>query len=162
MTDMDSALEVLTDNDLGDPESICLHLTAGEYMLSYSEKIMRSNFILTGLSSQETMVTCVNGDTLSQDNYTSFPLHFGNQSTIEISGLSFKECARPLLFNGSSRVTLEDCSFRYIEHVAETFLLLKIELVLSMVLWQKVHGITASISKRHLTLPVRSILLGML
>ena len=112
LTAMDSALEVLTSDDLSGGERICLNLTTGKHALSYSERVMENNFMLTGVGSQNTVVMCVEEDNLSQDEYAKFPLHFANQTVVEISGLSFKGCARPLLFNELSGITLHDCSFR--------------------------------------------------
>lgn len=109
---MEPALDLLTSDALSSYERICLNLSAGIHTLSYSERVMENDFTLTGSGSQNTVVMCVNEDELSQDNYVHFPLHFANRTVIEINGVSFKGCARPLLFSETSRVALDDCSFR--------------------------------------------------
>ena len=114
ISSMECALKMIANSNLLVNESgkVCIKLAVGEHAISYSDRIILSDIIISGNGSDVVILTCSDEGTLSQDSYTEFPIHISGQATVEIRGVSFRECARPLLFSGTERVTLEDCSFR--------------------------------------------------
>ena len=67
---------------------------------------------IIGSPDGETVVQC----SLREDYTTEsdeFPLKFGASTSVIIEGVNFTDCARPLLFNGTDNVTVEDSHFRY-------------------------------------------------
>ena len=111
---MECALEMIARSDLFANENgtVCIQLAAGEHTLSYSDRIIYSDIVINGTDAASLTCTDADEESLSQGGYKMFPLHVSGQATVTIQGVSFEGCARPLLFNGSERVTLEDCSFR--------------------------------------------------
>ena len=111
---MECALEMIARSNFFTNESlkVCIQLTAGEHTILYSDRIIFSDIAISGNGSDVVTLTCSDDYSLSQDSYTEFPIHISGQATVEIEGVSFSGCARPLLFNGTENVTLEDCSFR--------------------------------------------------
>lgn len=112
---MECALSMIARSDLSENENgtVCIQLAAGEHTISYSDRIIFSDIVINATGAATlTCTTEVDEEFLSQGGYKTFPIHVSGQATVEIHGVIFKGCARPLLFNGTERVVLEDSSFR--------------------------------------------------
>ena len=108
-------------SDLADP--VCVSLTTGPHSLTFTDTQIEYSVHIIGSPDGETVVHC-----LPREDYTTdeFPLHFGASTRVIIEGVDFTGCARPLLFNGTDNVTIEDSHFRYYHnflHIMQTLYL---------------------------------------
>jgi predicted outer membrane repeat protein len=92
--------------DLADP--VCVSLTTGPHSLTFTDTQIEYSVHIIGSPDGETVVHC-----LPREDYTTdeFPLKFGASTSVIIEGVDFTGCARPLLFNGTDNVTIEDSHF---------------------------------------------------
>jgi len=114
-SDLDLALEMVENGSLQfyvDNDSLCIDLTPGDHVLSYNQRMIAHNVVISGGGPQEVTVMCTNQGQVSESSYDRFPLRFENGSTVIVRGVWFVGCAWPLLFYGAENVTLEDCWFR--------------------------------------------------
>ena len=111
---MECALEMIDRSNLLANESgkICILLAAGEHAITYSNRTISSDLFISGSGRDAVFLTCSDEDGSSLQGYHEFPIYVSGQATFEIQGVSFRKCARPLLFNGTKNVTLKDCAFR--------------------------------------------------
>ena len=111
-TDLGMALDSLEFQSGND--TVCIDLTPGEHVLGYSQRVIDRDVVISGGGPQEvTIVYCSASEgNRFESGYDEFPLRFGNESRVMVRGIRFEKCARPLLFNETRNVTLEDCSFR--------------------------------------------------
>ena len=94
--------------DLADP--VCVCLMPGTHSLTFTDTQIEYSVHIIGSPDGETVVQCS-----PREDYTTdeFPLKFGASTSVTIEGVNFTGCTRPLLFNGTDNVTIEDSHFRY-------------------------------------------------
>ena len=111
---IECALKLIYSNNMLSNESgiVCIHLAAGEYVITYSNRIIFSDLSISGNGRDEVFLSCSDEASSSLEGYEEFPMHVSGQAAVEIQGVTFRRCARPLLFNGTKRVILNDCTFR--------------------------------------------------
>ena len=111
---MECALQLIDiSNSLANESGkVCIHFTAGEHAITYSNRTIFSDLFISGNGRDEVFLSCSDEDSSSLEGYEEFPMHVSGQATVEIQEITFRGCARPLLFNGTESVTLKDCTFR--------------------------------------------------
>ena len=115
LASLDMALEMVVNGSLhvqAGNETLCIHLSPGEHVLGYSQRVIVYDAVVSGGGPQEVTIKCTGGGRLSESSYVDFPLRFGNGSRVIVRGVGFAGCDRPLLFYETWNVTLEDCTFR--------------------------------------------------
>lgn len=111
---LQDALSIVTSTGLvGQGDPVCVSLTAGEHPLTYTDMQIEYSVHIMGSGDGETVLQCSPSETFNEDKYEEFPLRFGGNTSILVEGVSFGGCGRPLLFNGTANVTIQDSHFRY-------------------------------------------------
>lgn len=99
--------------------TVCIYLCPGVHNLPVdtnrsSDSLTASNttVVIKAVNSASVDVVCIDGEELPDSNYDVFPMVFGANTNVEICGVNFMNCARPLLFYAAESVTIDNCSFR--------------------------------------------------